>query len=100
MLPAYSASKAALNVFVLCLREQLRNSSVKVIELSPPPVQNQGRQLGMPVDKFCDAAFDGLLSGSDQIVIGSVGPAHHFHDIVDKRREAFENLAKMMRERR
>ncbi|ETI21995.1 hypothetical protein G647_06065 [Cladophialophora carrionii CBS 160.54] len=109
LLPAYSASKAALNVFVLCLREQLRNSSVQVIELSPPPVQtelhdymgaDQGRQLGMPVDKFCDAAFDGLLSGSDQIVIGSVGPAHVFHDIVDKRREAFENLAKMMRERR
>jgi hypothetical protein len=60
---------------------------------------DQGRQLGMPVDKFCDAAFDGLLSSSDQIIIGSVGPAHVFNDIVDKRRQAFENLATMMRER-
>ena len=40
-LPAYSASKAALNVFVLCLRDQLRNSSVKIIEISPPPVQSK-----------------------------------------------------------
>lgn len=40
-LPAYSASKAALNAFILCLREQLRDSSVKVIELSPPPVQSK-----------------------------------------------------------
>ncbi|KAJ9606864.1 hypothetical protein H2200_008874 [Cladophialophora chaetospira] len=105
-LSAYSASKAALNVFVLCLREQLRDSSVKVIELSPPPVQTelhdymgteQGRQLGMPIDRFCDAALNGLLSGSDQIIIGAVGPAEPFHDIIHKRRTAFENLATLMR---
>lgn len=40
-LPAYSASKAALNVFTLCLREQLRHSKTKVIEISPPPVQSK-----------------------------------------------------------
>lgn len=40
-LPAYSASKAALNVFTLCLREQLRHSNTKVIEISPPPVQSK-----------------------------------------------------------
>ena len=40
-LPAYSASKAALNAFVLCLRAQLDKSSVKVIEISPPPVQSK-----------------------------------------------------------
>lgn len=56
-----------------------------------------GRQQGMPVDKFTDAAFNGLLSGSDQIVIGSIGSPEVFNDIVDKRRETFESLAKMMR---
>ncbi|KAK5258268.1 hypothetical protein LTR40_008233 [Exophiala xenobiotica] len=105
-LPAYSASKAALNAFVLCLREQLRSSSVKVIELSPPPVQTElhdymgeerGRALGMPIDKFTDAAFKGLTSGRDQTVIGAIGPEETFHEIIDKRRTAFENLAKMMR---
>jgi len=42
VLPAYSASKAALNVFTLCLREQLKatDSKLKVIEIYPPPVQS------------------------------------------------------------
>lgn len=37
--PAYSASKAALNAYIMCLRRQYQGSSVKVIELSPPLVQ-------------------------------------------------------------
>jgi short-subunit dehydrogenase involved in D-alanine esterification of teichoic acids len=41
MLPAYSASKAALNSFILCLRDQLRNTNVNVTELSPPAVQSK-----------------------------------------------------------
>ena len=59
-MPAYSASKAALNAFILCLREQLRGTSIKVTNLSPPPIQTElhdfemgaevGRALGMPVD--------------------------------------------------
>ena len=57
----------------------------------------QGRQLGMPVDAFTDEAYKGLASGSDQVVIGSIGPADTFNEIVDKRRTAFENLSKMMR---
>ncbi|KAL2065604.1 hypothetical protein VTL71DRAFT_3274 [Oculimacula yallundae] len=42
VLPAYSASKAALNVFTLCLREQLKANkhTIKVIEIYPPPVQS------------------------------------------------------------
>ena len=53
--------------------------------------------MGMPVGKFTDEAHKGLLDGKDQIIIGSIGPADTFHDIVDKRRSAFENLAKMLR---
>lgn len=37
----YSASKAALNAFTLCLRDQLRDTNVRVLELSPPPVQSK-----------------------------------------------------------
>lgn len=58
---------------------------------------NSGRQLGMPVQAFVDEAFKGLASGSDQVVIGSIGPAETFNEIIDKRRSAFQNLAKMMR---
>jgi hypothetical protein len=56
-----------------------------------------GRSFGMPVDQFTDAAHRGLLEGKDQIVIGAVGPAETFNEIVDKRRDAFENFAKLMR---
>lgn len=109
-MPAYSASKAALNSFTLCLREQLADagSSVKILEVSPGPVQTElhdymgqeiGRSLGMPLDKFCDEAYSGLASGKDQVVVGSIGPLDNFMDIVDKRRGLFEFLAKMIRSR-
>lgn len=56
-----------------------------------------GRQLGMPVDAYVDQTYKGLASGSDQIIVGAIGPADTFNEIVDKRRDAFQNLAKMMR---
>lgn len=107
-MPAYSASKAALNCFTLCLRDQLANagSNVKVLEISPPPVQTElhdymgeekGRALGMPLAEFCDKAYAGLSEGSDQVVIGSIGPQEQFLDIVNKRRSVFDFLAKMIR---
>ncbi|KAL8939314.1 MAG: hypothetical protein Q9211_002794 [Gyalolechia sp. 1 TL-2023] len=107
-MPAYSASKAALNAFTLCLRDQLANagSSVRVLEISPPPVQTElhdymgqekGRALGMPLDEFCDQAYEGLAKGQDQVIIGSIGPQENFMDVVNKRRGAFDFLAKMMR---
>lgn len=40
-MPAYSAAKAALNAFILCFREQLKSTNVKVVELSPPAVQSE-----------------------------------------------------------
>ena len=58
---------------------------------------SKGRQLGMPVQAFVDEAFKGLASGSDQVIVGSIGPAETFNEIIDKRRNAFQNLAKMMR---
>lgn len=59
--------------------------------------EERGRQLGMPLNAFIDEAYKGLASGSDQVVVGSIGPADTFNDIIDKRRVAFENFAKMMR---
>lgn len=38
--PNYCASKAALHHFVLVLREQLKGSRVKIIEIFPPAVQS------------------------------------------------------------
>jgi short-subunit dehydrogenase involved in D-alanine esterification of teichoic acids len=39
--PAYSASKAALNAYIMCLRRQNVASSTKIIEIWPPLVQSQ-----------------------------------------------------------
>jgi short-subunit dehydrogenase involved in D-alanine esterification of teichoic acids len=108
-LPAYSASKAALNAFILCLRDQLRRTGVKVIELSPPAVQTElhdeemgqeaGRKLGMPLGAFADLAYEGLAAGEDQLVIGTLfgQPEGTLDGIIDKRRTAFEALAERMR---
>ena len=39
--PNYCASKAAMHHFILCLREQLKETKVKVVELYPPAVQSK-----------------------------------------------------------
>lgn len=74
------------------------------MEISPPVVQTElhdyngpdGRKMGMPVDAFVDEAYKGLVEGSDQIVIGAVGPQERFDGIVNQRRAAFEDLAKFI----
>jgi len=63
----------------------------------------KGRAFGMPVDQFTELAFDALVAGNDQIIIGDLGPpgavelAGLYKDIVPKRRTAFEILSKLMR---
>ncbi|OJZ90888.1 hypothetical protein ASPFODRAFT_125731 [Aspergillus luchuensis CBS 106.47] len=103
-MPAYSSSKAALGAFILCLQDQLRKTDVKVIEVSPPAVQSElhdfmgeeGRKVGMPLEKFTDEAFQGLVEGKDEIIVGGIGPKDVFLDIVDKRRAAATQLARML----
>lgn len=111
---------------MLCLQQQLRNTNVKVIELSPPIVQSAysfpyhqippqtnahstaelhdktqgekaGRAMGMPLDKFTDEAYQGLASGSDSVFVGAIGPVPAFYEAVEKRKEVFMWLTKMMR---
>ena len=68
----YSATKAALHHWSMCLREQLKDdegSDVKVVEILPPAVQTElhdekhqpdmknGRELGMPLDEFVEGAW-------------------------------------------
>lgn len=68
--PNYCATKAALHSFILCLRVQLQQSNVKVIELYPPAVQTElhdeehqpdirnGRAIGMPLKEFIDEVMN------------------------------------------
>lgn len=75
----YSASKGALHNLILCLREQVKGSGVKVIEVLPPAVQTElhdqknqpdlvgGHEIGMPLAEFVRETFEGLDAGKDQI---------------------------------
>lgn len=58
-----------------------------------------GRKLGMPLDAFLEEALQGLASGSDQIIIGNIGPVpmEEFVALVNKRRSIFTTFAKLMR---
>lgn len=56
----YSATKAAVHSFILTLREQIKDSGVKVLEILPPAVQTElhgedGKDFGMPLAEFTDA---------------------------------------------
>jgi len=104
--PNYCASKAALHHFILCLREQLKDSPVKVIELFPPAVQTElhdekhqpsiknGRQIGMPLDQFTEEAHAGLAQGKDQVAVGTAKSA--FNQFEWSRQELFHDMIKAM----
>lgn len=80
--PVYSAAKAGLRAYTRALRIQLKNSSVKVVEIAPPatdtglfhgalPIQNDPKGLQpMPLAKLADQAITDLLAGSTEIVPG------------------------------
>lgn len=95
--PIYSATKAALHSFTMSLRHQLSDTSVKVIEVSPPAVNTDlgGSGLhthGEPLDAFADGIFKGLEEGMKEIGYGtSVNRLRMSRDEVD---EYVENMYK------
>ncbi len=80
MFPVYCATKAAVHSFTLSLRHQLRNSTVKVIELIPPYVATElggvgkttppGAMQPMPLETFIADTMKELAGNADEIAIG------------------------------
>ena len=80
----YCASKAALHHLILVLREQLKESNVKVVEILPPAVQTElhdakhqpdikdGRSIGMPLGGFMEECWEGLVEGKESVPVGMV----------------------------
>jgi short-subunit dehydrogenase len=102
--PAYSASKAALDAFVMCIRDQLASTNIRVTNISAPPVQTEihdfemgaeaGRKMGMPVEQFTEETYGELVNGIENIVIRNVGGStkEQFLEIAERRQEAVERL--------
>jgi short-subunit dehydrogenase involved in D-alanine esterification of teichoic acids len=106
----YCASKAALHHWILCLREQLKTTNVKVIEVFPPIVQTElhdpkhqpdmaetvrGKPFGIPVEEFTKETMAKLLAGEDQIAVGLSNIA--FNSWEQQRQQAFRGVVEMMR---
>ncbi len=75
-MPVYCATKAALHSFTLSLRQQLLETSVKVIEIIPPAVNTDlgGPNLhtfGVDVNEFADDLMARLAAGELEIAYGS-----------------------------
>jgi uncharacterized oxidoreductase len=69
--PLYSATKAAMHSFNLSLRQQLRDTPVKVVEVMPPALNTDLGGPGlhswcMPVDEFMDVLFSQLQTDDDR----------------------------------
>lgn len=108
-MPAYGASKAALESFVLSLREQLRDTNVTVQQISPGPVQTElhdahagkevGRKFGMPMEDFVKESWVGLVDREEDIYPGCVGGStkEQFLKLVKLRDEASGRMSTLLR---
>ena len=78
--PIYSATKAAIHTYSLVLRQQLKDTSVKVIEIVPPMVDTdlnkKGRETahvkyrGASLSEYLPAVIRGLENDSEIIFYG------------------------------
>jgi uncharacterized oxidoreductase len=78
--PVYNATKAAIHAYSLVLREQLKDTTVKVTEIVPPMVDTglnkKGRDSahikyrGVSISEYIPTVVNGLEKGADTIFYG------------------------------
>jgi short-subunit dehydrogenase involved in D-alanine esterification of teichoic acids len=99
----YCATKAALHHLILCLREQVSEKGVKVVEIVPPAVKTElhdyegegGRAVGMDLDEFTEEAWKGLDEGKDDIPVGMA--RRTYEGFEEKRQGIFRNLMELLK---
>ncbi len=79
-MPIYSATKAGLHVFSMCLRQQLKDTGIKVFEIIPPGVdtelnpegraQRGGYKANLEPKVFVDGVMKGLETDTFEITYG------------------------------
>ena len=79
--PTYCATKAAIHSYSMSLREQLRQTSVSVVELVPPYVQTEllsaeqaADPHAMPLDAFIDEVMVLLETGDAEVIVNACKP--------------------------
>jgi short-subunit dehydrogenase involved in D-alanine esterification of teichoic acids len=98
--PTYSATKAAMHSFTESLREQLRGTSVQVIEIAPPLVrtglmgESTDNDNAMPLEEFISEVMGLLESQPDaaQILVERVKPLR-FAEVDGTYQKVFAALA-------
>ncbi len=97
--PVYNATKAAVHTYSLVLRQQLKDTPVKVVEIVPPMVDTdlnkEGRNAarikyrGVSLQEYIPTIIDGLKKGADTIFYGDGDRV-----MTDSRRESESRLLK------
>lgn len=59
--------------------------------------EEQGRAMGMPVKEFVNLAYDELVKGEEEIVLGAVGSKEKFDGLMETRRELFDAMTARIR---
>ncbi len=99
--PVYCATKAFVHSFTVSLRHQLRDSSVRVIEVAPPWVATDlggpstfvpepGRG-PMPLDAFISAAMEDLASDREELAVAGAKFLYG-SGVGERARAAFEQM--------
>jgi short-subunit dehydrogenase involved in D-alanine esterification of teichoic acids len=103
--PNYNASKSALHTFIIDVRQQLKDAgqhNVRLVEVFPPAVQTElhdekhqpdlvnGGEIGMPLDAYIEAMYEGLLKGDEQFAIGPGEPLLKDGGWEDQRSKLFQ----------
>jgi len=80
IMPVYCSTKAALHIFSMTLRHQLRNTSTKVFEVIPPTTDTEldhgardrrgQTDRGIPPSEVADATLSGLANDEFEIAVG------------------------------
>ena len=74
-MPVYCATKAALHSFTVSLRQQLKNTPIKVFEIIPPTVatelgSTEEAQRGITPAEVARAALEGIGNDNYEIAVG------------------------------
>jgi len=96
--PIYCATKAAVHSFCVSLRHQLKQTSVKVIELIPPLVETNlgwrrpGGPVPMPLPQFIAEAMEGLAGDADEVAAGNAKSLRASAGEGDRFQQAFARM--------